>query len=132
MFIDAITTIFSFAVLFFSQIRGYHQLALFSILCLLICLIFSLLILPLFLTRLEPHPTVGPTDLWERRFVPLSDRWRIGLWLVATTLVLVSAFSVSFESDVKKLDGAGRDVLQAEQRFRDTWGGGVRVRRSSW
>ena len=34
VFMDAITTIFSFAVLVFSQTRGYQQLAVFSIVCL--------------------------------------------------------------------------------------------------
>lgn len=121
--IDALTTICGFAVLFVSLIRGYHQLALFSILCVLICLFFSLLILPLLLVRKGLPPVNEPANSWERRLVPVPDRWRIGLWLAATAVILVCAFSVRFESDVKKLDGAGRDVLEAEQRFRDTWGG---------
>jgi predicted exporter len=31
--------------------------------------------------------------------------------------------SVQFDSDVKKLDGSGPEVLRAEQAFRDVWGG---------
>lgn len=120
--IDALTTACGFAVLFFSLIRGYHQLAFFSILCVLICLVFSLLILPLLLSA-PAVPASGVADAPAPRRAAPADRWLVGAWCVATALVLVSAFSVRFESDVKKLDGAGDEVLQAEQRFRDTWGG---------
>ena len=61
--IDAVTTMFSFFVLYFSLIHGYHQLALFSILCVFICLVFSLFVLPLTLSwkhyALVADPTIG-------------------------------------------------------------------------
>ena len=121
--IDALTTVCGFAVLFFSLIRGYHQLALFSILCVLICLFFSLLVLPLFLSRCLPEPPAAPGSAWERRLLGIPDRWRVGLWLAATVLILAGATSIRFDSDIKKLDGSGADVQQAEQRFHEIWGG---------
>jgi predicted exporter len=48
VFIDAITTIFSFVVLVFSQTRGYQQLAMFSIVCLVVAFSFHV------------HATVDP------------------------------------------------------------------------
>ncbi len=123
--IDAITTIFSFFVLYFSLIRGYHQLALFSMLCVFVCLLISLFILPLTLTwkryALVSDPTVGD----RLRAVRWPARLSIGIWLVLTAVALFFSFSVRFESDVKKLDGAGPEVARAEQTFHEVWGGKV-------
>jgi predicted exporter len=123
VFIDAITTIFSFVVLYFSQIRGYHQLALFSILCLGICLLFSLFILPLVLSgkrfQLAADPTVGDRLKNFRWPVKLT----LGIWSLATVILLYASFSVRLDSDVKKLDGSGPEVLQAERTFHEVWGG---------
>ncbi len=121
--IDATTTVFSFAALYLSMIRGYHQLALFSILCVLICLIISLFVLPLILSwrhyELASDPTIGD------RFK--SFRWpaglSVGIWALLTALALVFSFSVRFDSDVKKLDGSDPKVLLAEQAFHEAWGG---------
>lgn len=121
--IDAVTTMFSFFVLYFSLIRGYHQLALFSILCVFICLVFSLFVLPLLLSwkkySLVSDPTIGDRLQKFRWPAKLS----VGIWAVLTIAALVLSFSVRFDSDVKKLDGSGPEVLQAEQRFHDVWGG---------
>lgn len=121
--IDALTTVCGFAVLFFSLIHGYHQLALFSILCVLICLFFSIFVLPLFLAGSLSAPPSRPAHSWETRLLGIPDRWRVALWLLATVVVAVGAGSIRFDSDVQKLDGSGREVEQAEQRFHETWGG---------
>jgi len=121
--IDAVTTMFSFFVLYFSLIRGYHQLALFSMLCVFICLILSLFVLPLTLSwkhySLVSDPTIG--DRLKRTNWPTT--MTVGVWSLATIVFLILSFSVKFDSDVKKLDGSGPSVLQAEQTFHDVWGG---------
>lgn len=121
--IDAVTTIFSFVVLFFSRIQGYHQLALFAILCLAICLLFSLFVLPLALTGrshpLAQDPTIGDRLRRFRRPAKLIA----GVWLVTTVFFLILGSSVRLDSDVKKLDGSGPDVQRAERNFRAVWGG---------
>ncbi len=123
VFIDAITTIFSFVVLVFSQIRGYQQLALFSIVCLVICLLFSLFVLPLTLSwkryTLVPDPTIG--DRLKKVRWPV--RSTLGIWIFLTIVMLILSFSVRFDSDVKKLDGSAPSVLKAEQNFHEVWGG---------
>ena len=121
--IDASTTMFSFIVLYFSLIRGYHQLALFSILCVIICLILSLFVLPLTLSwkhyRLVSDPTIGDRLRSFRWPVKTS----VAIWALLTSVALVLSFSVKFDSDVKKLDGSGPEVLRAERTFHDVWGG---------
>jgi predicted exporter len=123
VFIDAITTIFSFVVLLFSQIRGYQQLAMFSIVCLAICLFFSLFVLPLTLSwkryALEPDPTIGD----RLRNVRWPVKTTLAVWAVLTAGLLVLSFSVRFDSDVKKLDGSAPAVFQAERNFHEVWGG---------
>jgi predicted exporter len=123
VFIDAITTIFSFVVLFFSLIRGYHQLALFSVLCLFICLFFSLFVLPLTLTGKRAPMVADPTIGDRLKKFRWPTKLTVGTWIVLTLIFLFFAFSVQFDSDVKKLDGSGPDVFLAEQRFHDVWGG---------
>ncbi len=121
--IDAVTTMFSFLVLYFSMIRGYHQLALFSVLVVFICLVFSLFVLPLMLSwkhyTLVSDPTIGDRLRKVNWPAPLA----VGVWVVLTIAALVLSFSVKFDSDVKKLDGSAPEVLQAEQRFHEVWGG---------
>jgi predicted RND superfamily exporter protein len=123
VFMDAITTIFSFAVLVFSQIRGYQQLAVFSIVCLVICLLFSLFVLPLTLSwkrfTLVPDSTIG--DRLKNFHWPV--KLTLGVWAILTTALLILSFSVRFDSDVKKLDGSAPAVFKAEQNFHEAWGG---------
>jgi len=123
VFIDAITTIFSFIVLYFSLIRGYHQLALFSILCLIFCLFLSLFVLPLTLSwkryALVLDPTIG--DRFKKIYWP--TKLTVGIWSLLTVMFFILSFWVKFESDVKKLDGSSPEVLRAEQIFHDVWGG---------
>ena len=121
--VDAATSVCSFGVLYFSLIRGYHQLALFSMLCVIICLLFSLLVLPLLLAwkryPLVPDPAVG-----ERlRSVRWPAKSCIAIWAVLTAAALCLSFSVQFDSDVKKLDGSEPGVLRAERNFHAVWGG---------
>jgi len=121
--IDAVTTMFSFAVLYLSMIRGYHQLALFSVLCVAICLIISLFVLPLILSwrqyAIAPDPTIGDRLKSFRWPTKLS----VVIWALLTLGAFVLSFSIRFDSDVKKLDGSEPAVLQAEQRFHEVWGG---------
>ena len=121
--INAITTMFSFLVLYVSQIHGYHQLALFSALCVFICLMLALCVLPLVLSTMNVQPRTGSNiDDKLRTF-----RWPVKLcittWGVLLLLALYSSLSVTFDTDVKKLDGSDPEVLRAEKTFHDVWGG---------
>jgi len=121
--IDAITTMFSFAVLYLSLVRGYHQLALFSVLCVALCLIISLFVLPLVLSwkkfEVSTDPAIGDRLKAFRWPVKTS----VAVWAALTVFFLILSFSLTFESDVKKLDGSEPAVHGAERKFHELWGG---------
>lgn len=121
--IDAATTILSFGVLCFSLIEGYHQLALFSMLCVFLCLIFSIFVLPLILSwKTAAQQPQLPMD--ERL---LAIRWPaksiVGGWLLCTVVAFYFCFSVRFDSDFRKFDGSEPAIVKAEENFHAVWGG---------
>ncbi len=121
--IDAATTVFSFVVLFFSLIKGYHQLALFSILCVSICLLFSLFVLPLVLSW-KGTPLAKPSTAGDRmRDFPWPPKLCISVWLIFSAVALFFATSVRFDSDLKRFDGTEPRILQMEENFNRIWGG---------
>jgi predicted exporter len=121
--VSASTTMFSFLVLFVSKIHGYHQLALFSALCVFICLIIALFVLPLVLSNIKVIPVTGPNIDDKLRSIRWPVKLCVTVWGVLLLLALYSSLSVTFDSDVKKLDGSDQEVLRAEQTFHDVWGG---------
>ncbi|MDA8430424.1 MAG: hypothetical protein M0T70_14320 [Geobacteraceae bacterium] len=121
--VSATTTMFSFLVLFFSKIQGYHQLALFSALCVFICLMIALFVLPIVLSHMKVIPVTDSSIDDKLTTIRWPVKTCIGVWGVLFCLALYSALSVTFDSDVKKLDGSDPGVLRAEQRFHNVWGG---------
>ena len=123
LFIDATTSAFGFYVLYFSKIHGYHQLALFSILCIAISLLFALFVLPLTLSWKKLPEIKQPriADRLEKH--PGLRNLSIGLWAVLTVAATVLSFNVRIESDIKQLDGSGPEVVNAEKNFHAVWGG---------
>lgn len=121
--VDAATTMLSFGVLYFSLIHGYHQLALFSMLCVFICLLLSIFVLPLTLpaaaesVNLE-HPEDSRLLSFQKYAKPC-----VAIWFVLTAIALYFSFSVKFDSDFKKFDGSGPEVVSAEKNFHSVWGG---------
>ena len=121
--VDAITSVFGFYVLYFSKIHGYHQLALFSILCIVMSLFLALFILPQTL-RWKKYPEIKTQEIVDR-----FERNRglkkvsISLWAVLTVAAAVLAVNVRIESDIKQLDGSGPEVINAEKNFHAVWGG---------
>jgi len=123
LFIDALTTIAGFSALFFSQSQGYHQLAFFSILCIIVSLALALFILPHLLSG-EKYSLINSPKITERfeRFY-WSKRLRVVLWALLTAAALFFSFNVKYDSDIAKLDGSGPEVFRAEKNFHEIWGG---------
>jgi predicted exporter len=121
--IDAATTMLSFGVLYFSLIHGYHQLALFSMLCVFICLLLSVFVLPLAMPVKAEEECIDPAGddrlLSFRRYAKPC----VAVWSVLTVVALWLCFSVKFDSDFKKFDGSGPEVIKAEENFHAVWGG---------
>ncbi len=123
LIIDATTTVFSFLVLYFSRIEGYHQLAFFTALCVTISLVLAVFVMPLLLSWKRTYGVWNPNivDSLERMHWPKG--LNIALWALITSVALYFAPNIKFESDVKRLDGSERAVLEAEKNFNVIWGG---------
>jgi predicted exporter len=119
----AITTLGVFAAFFFSSVQGYHQLALFSILSIVLCLGCALFVLPHFLSR--PHGVLAAEMPGQGDFERAQGQSRliIGCWVLALVAALVSSRDLSFDSDIRQFDGSEPYVLQAEKDFHRVWGG---------
>ena len=123
---SALTTISVFAVFFFSTVKGYHQLALFSNLSILLCLIFSIFILPHFLNK-EPLPA---TTTKARNHNPLTnsklrDVLYIICWIAILAMMLMSSTKLRFNNDIAQFDCVDKKVVSAEEEFHNVWGGKV-------
>jgi uncharacterized protein len=119
----ALTTISVFASFYFSSVAGYHQLALFSIISIVFCILFALLVLPHIFKKSKPAssaPVPVETDvpIYIRK---LKKVW-VGGWFVFMVLVVTFGNRVSFNNDIRQYDGSDREILQAEQHFNNVWG----------
>ncbi len=122
--IGALTTISIFASFFFSHVEGYHQLALFSIISILICLLLSLFFLPHWLNiptkESSDAQLVVPTESHPGKF----DRTIVVGWVIASLLLLFLSSRASLDFDIKAFDGTEASVLESEEKFQKTWGQG--------
>jgi predicted exporter len=118
--VDAATTMLSFGVLYFSLIHGYHQLALFSMLCVFICLLLSVFVLPLAVPVGTAPPGEGEGRLLS--FRPYAKPC-VAVWAILTVWACYLSTTATFDSDFKKFDGSGPEVIKAEQNFHAVWGG---------
>jgi predicted exporter len=119
----ALTTLGVFSAFFFSSVQGYHQLALFSIVSIVLCLAISLFLLPHLLSRPQrarSKRTSGKHGFWRSQD---QARVIIACWILAMVAAVVSARHLTFDSDIRQFDGSEPDVLQAEEKFHRVWGG---------
>jgi predicted RND superfamily exporter protein len=119
----ALTTVGVFAAFFFSSAQGYHQLALFSILSVMLCLACSLFILPHFLSgapRVEPH---GTSRQSSARGMGDHGSIIIACWVLVLIGAGISVRDLRFSSDIMEFDGSEPYVLDAETEFHRVWGG---------
>jgi predicted exporter len=119
----AVTTLSVFAAFFFSSVEGYHQLALFSILSIALCLASALFLLPHLISGALPIPGVR----WEGEGpVERSRGFRlvvVACWAVAMIAASLSMGRLGLDTDLRRLDGSESWVTDAEKRFHRVWGG---------
>ncbi|WP_455382162.1 hypothetical protein [Salinispira pacifica] len=121
--IGAMTTLGVFAAFFFSSVRGYHELAFFSIVSIGLCLGGSLLLLPQLLAGAGGMRLGGAAERGVLRRVGERHPMVVVVWGLAMLGGMVSASRVSFESDIREFDGSEPQVFEAEERFHRIWGG---------
>lgn len=120
----ALTTVAVFAAFFSTGVAGYMQLAVFSIACILLSTVLALYVLPHFLPR-DRRATSG----FVHRVSVSLDRlsWStatmVMIWLLLTAVLSYFALQVRFERDIRKVDGTEREIVEAEERFHQVWGG---------
>jgi len=121
LLIAVLTTISVFGAFFFSNVAGYHELAFFAIVSILLCLGFVLFVFPYIIAS---RPLALPVNnLPVKPAFAVSDGFKILIWSVITGVLTLSAFNVKFDNDVQRLDGAGPAIMQAENEFHRVWGG---------
>jgi len=121
LILGALTTVSVFAVFFFSKSPGYNQLAFFSNLNIFLCLIFAIFILPAFLKKGAPLAVV--TKPRAIASDARHDRLTVFAWISFIALCLVLMIGSKFNSDITQFDGTPKNILAAEERFHDAWGG---------
>ncbi len=120
VFAGAVTTIALFIAFFSSEIKGYHQLAAFSILAIVLAFIYSLFVLPHFLPANKGF--AGLEKLGIISGFKCSSNLSVIVWALLTLVFLALSFRVKLDSDIKKLDGTDAKILQEEARFQSIWG----------
>ena len=118
--IAALTTISVFMTFFFSSVQGYHQLALFAITSIILCLFFVLLIFPHFLKEDQKPDKKINNPAESRRFI--SDKTCIWLWVIIMVIFIGFSFKTKFNSDISQFDGSKKEIIAAEEDFKKTYG----------
>ena len=118
--IAALTTISVFTTFFFSSVQGYHQLALFAITSIILCLLFVLLIFPHFLKENQHPDTRLDSNVKGRRFI--SDKLSIWLWILVMVILAGFSLKTKFNSDISQFDGSKKEIVLAEEEFKKTYG----------
>jgi len=117
----ALITCSVFASFFLSAVKGYHELAMFAIISIIICLVFSIFLLPHILKRSDAalEEKDAPAPLKK----PKGDFFRVLIWLAFMAVCLAGIKNFHFSGDVLLLDGSSAGVLADEKKFHDIWGG---------
>jgi len=120
--IAAATTISVFATFFFSSIQGYHQLALFAISSIILCLLFVLLIFPHLLKNKTTPKTIPAQIVKPQAIIP--DKLYIWSWILIIIILAGFSFKSRFNSDISQFDASSKDIVKAEDEFNRIYGRG--------
>jgi len=115
----ALTTLSVFAAFFFSSVQGYHQLALFSILSIGLCLASALFLLPHLMTGTRRVAS-------RRRDIPRFEgrgAFVLAGWALVMIAAVVSMSRLTFDNDITQFDGSEPYIIEAEREFHRVWGG---------
>jgi len=119
----AFTTVAIFIAFFFSGIKGYNQLAVLTIITVILSTLISLFVLPHLITKTDTRSAFTERFAEKVEKSDLSNGLWVLTWIFLTLLFTFFSFYVDIEKDIKKIDGTEKEIVLAEQRFRETWGG---------
>ena len=118
MGLGMLTTLCVFVAFYFSGIEGYRQLATFAILSITLAYLSAIFILP---HLIGDRPGVA---ISKPQREPANPR----AWVIITGLAMIAGIwlisRATFNTDITRLDGTDRSVLEAEANFEKTWSAG--------
>ena len=117
---SGVTTMATFSALFFSDLPGQRQIALFSIIGITASLIFSLIILPHFIRGLPPVRHASATHFSAKG--PLYRGIVITGWCLLMALCLWQATRLKFNGDMRAISMIPKAIIQLEEQLKQTWG----------
>jgi len=117
---SGLTTMATFSALFFSELPGQRQIALFSIIGITASLLFSLVILPHFIRGLPPSKAALPVPVAAKR--PLYSILVISGWAIVMAFCLWQAGNLKFNGDMRAINMVPRELSDTEEQFKRTWG----------
>jgi len=119
--VGVFTTMGVFTSFFFSSIYGFQQFALLTNLSIIISIFFYLFILPrLFYEKKERAPFAKMS--FCNKYHILDDRIIIFLWIIVVGVFVFFSQNLTFSNDIRVYDGSSKNIFDAEEQFRKTWG----------
>jgi len=119
----ALTTIAIFIAFFFSGIKGYNQLAVLTIITVILSTMISLFVLPHLISKTDSRSAFTEHFAEKVEKSDLSSGLWVLTWIFLTVLLTFFSFYVKIEKDIRKIDGTEKSIIAAEERFREIWGG---------
>ncbi len=119
----ALATIAIFTAFFFSGIKGYNQLAVVSIISIILSTLISIFVLPHLMLKPDGKASFADRIAEKLERGNLSSGLSVLLWIFFTLALSYFAVHVEFERDIRNIDGTEKEIINAEERFHKTWGG---------
>ena len=132
--LGALTTLGVFVAFFTAGVPGYSQMAVFSIVSILLSLLGAIFVLPHLIQTNPPRPAATPSLEGNENGsvknpllggVPERRGGFFIVWLILLVALLVPVPRLLFDSDLQALDGSEQAVWDTEARFHDVWGRGA-------
>ncbi|MBU1054544.1 MAG: hypothetical protein KKC46_12070 [Proteobacteria bacterium] len=124
-----LTTIGIFAAFYFSDVPGYRQLAVFSVISIIFSLICSLYFLPPFVETNNEFKMHGlfnrlavfskPDD--RKSTAKINDKIWVFIWVFLALIMVFFLSKIQFDSDIKQFDGSNPEIFKAEDSFKKAW-----------
>ncbi|SLM32821.1 membrane hypothetical protein [Desulfamplus magnetovallimortis] len=124
IFMASITTIGVFVSFYASSVQDYWELATFSIISILICVLIYLFLIPHLWKTVDGNGCTPASlnFLSPSSFFPsISSFWVISIWIVVLIISSLFSMKLQFTTDIASFDGSSEEVLQAEERFQNVW-----------
>ena len=119
--IASLSTMGVFVSFFISSVHGYKELAVFSILSIIICVFLSIFFLPHFWKKKSLVPNIYiPANLSKGKSKIVLIIWSIILF---TSIICLVNSDFLKATDISLFDGSEQNVFDAESKFYNIWGG---------